>query len=392
MGNASMARFALVLMIPLAAACGADAADPVSHSTAPIVNGTPFTDTVGYVSLDVGCSGTMVSPQWVLTAGHCFRSAPNDNPIRMYTSTTVYLGTDTTNGQTSSDVFIHPNWWHPGETPPNQPTATFWNSGYDVALVRLPSPQPPYSQYPGHYYNQLSNAYMNAGEWVTCAGYGYTSAPFRGGGIGDLRNAQLPVTFVGQITTLAAWSSNEMIEVLPNNGQIIDNGTRAAVATPRRHSATRGSSPASPRSPFTATASVNPRPPVGWSIPGTSRIGWTRTCTPRRPGSRQTAPRPTRSTPRPWGARNGATGRSCSPPTPQDRCPYRGASTTGLSAPSRPWTPRNPHRPGDELRRRGRDDQPPRAGLLSGPNWRRRRPLHRHAGPFGPDRAALGLL
>ena len=67
-------------------------------------------------------------------------------------------------------------------------------------------------------------------------------------------------------------------------------GTRAAVATRRRHSATRGSSPASPRSPFTATASVKLRPPVGWSIPGTSRTGWTRTCTRRRSGSPQTAP------------------------------------------------------------------------------------------------------
>jgi len=167
----------------------------------------------------------MVSPQWVLTAGHCFRSSPNNPPTRAYTSAIVYLGTATTNGQASSDVFIHPNWWHPGETPAIQPTATWWNSSYDVALIRLPSPQPSSSQYPGHYYNQLSNSYMNAGEWLTCAGYGATSVPQNGGGIGVLRNAELPINSVGQFARgVYIWSSHEMIQVGPNNGQIIYEG------------------------------------------------------------------------------------------------------------------------------------------------------------------------
>src|SRR5262245_54684810 len=86
----------------------------VERSDAPIIDGTNvIADNIGMVKLSSGCSGIMLSDDWLLTARHCV------NEINTPANLSVMLGTTNTQA-TASRIELHPS--------------------LDVAVVRLASP------------------------------------------------------------------------------------------------------------------------------------------------------------------------------------------------------------------------------------------------------------
>ena len=166
-----------------------------------------------------------------LTAGHCFRT-PNLLGATAQTSASVTLGTTTQSNLT--EFYIHPNWWNSNTSNSASPSATAWNSGYDVALIHLPQPFVATAQYPGNFDTDLSNVAFDVGDQLLCSGYGYSTVPSGNGG--TLRNALLPIDSFPTYTQIRLYSYPiPMINVSPNNGQEIyegDSGGSCYVQSP----------------------------------------------------------------------------------------------------------------------------------------------------------------
>jgi hypothetical protein len=175
----------------LAACAPADSAG-VSEEQADILNGTPTSDPVGYAYLNNGasCSGTFLSPQWVLTAGHCLMKKPSAQVLPNPPMDTVYLGNQTT-GALSGPGYVNPGWWDPTA----QVSQQFpYDAAHDVALVRTNTPFST-SGYSDSLFNVFSNRTPFRGETLTCYGYGLTttSGGGGGGGVGHLAKANLQI-------------------------------------------------------------------------------------------------------------------------------------------------------------------------------------------------------
>jgi hypothetical protein len=169
-------QLAAVLLPATFGACGGstvDGAEQLGENGSSIINGTVVaSDPVGFALLSSesgGCSSTILTPIWVLTADHCVASS---TPA----GTTATLGTSTTT-RTAAAFFRNPT--------------------FDVALVRLASPFPTTAYPTTHLMNPLYGGSTTSlvGQQVNCFGYGNDSAS---GGFGTLRTAQLTV-----------WSQNQ---------------------------------------------------------------------------------------------------------------------------------------------------------------------------------------
>lgn len=177
-------RYRVAAMIHVLALSGCMVGGAAGDGEAQIIGGLPEAGypAVGSLMFDgqSGCTGTLVTPDAVLTAGHCLQGVTADQ-------VTFAVGPDVTGtaqGYPVASLAVHPQYQDGGEAGPT----------YDIAVMRLAEPA---AEQPMAF--NADDATGFAGRPVLLVGYGLTARPSEGGdATGVKHSVEIPIQGVSE--------------------------------------------------------------------------------------------------------------------------------------------------------------------------------------------------